>query len=76
MPAEILHDQRMSQCEALVIGEGETRVAALLDAINAAADAPDLAVILQASPEVTAARSPSAAHTIGSTPAKTAAAGS
>ncbi|MFB9687281.1 B12-binding domain-containing radical SAM protein [Amycolatopsis plumensis] len=31
MPAEILCDQRMSQCEALVIGEGETRVAALLD---------------------------------------------
>ncbi len=31
MPAEILLDQRMSQCEALVIGEGETRVAALLD---------------------------------------------
>ncbi|QFU94682.1 B12-binding domain-containing radical SAM protein [Amycolatopsis sp. YIM 10] len=31
MPAEILRDQRMSQCEALVIGEGETRVAALLD---------------------------------------------
>jgi len=31
MPAEILFDQRMSQCEALVIGEGETRVAALLD---------------------------------------------
>ncbi|WP_410599798.1 B12-binding domain-containing radical SAM protein [Amycolatopsis sp. lyj-90] len=31
MPAEILCDRRMSQCEALVIGEGETRVAALLD---------------------------------------------
>ncbi|MET8848561.1 radical SAM protein [Amycolatopsis sp. NPDC004625] len=31
MPAEILRDQRMSHCEALVIGEGETRVAALLD---------------------------------------------
>ncbi|MFI6031884.1 B12-binding domain-containing radical SAM protein [Amycolatopsis magusensis] len=31
MPAEILLDQRMSQCEALVIGEGETRVAALLN---------------------------------------------
>ncbi len=31
MPAEILLDQRMSQCEALVIGEGETRVAVLLD---------------------------------------------
>ncbi|WP_336159916.1 B12-binding domain-containing radical SAM protein [Amycolatopsis sp. VC5-11] len=31
MPAEILLDQRMNQCEALVIGEAETRVAALLD---------------------------------------------
>ncbi|MFB9929213.1 B12-binding domain-containing radical SAM protein [Amycolatopsis halotolerans] len=31
MPVEILRDRRMSQCEALVIGEGETRVAALLD---------------------------------------------
>lgn len=31
MPAEILRDRRMSRCEALVIGEGETRVAALLE---------------------------------------------
>jgi anaerobic magnesium-protoporphyrin IX monomethyl ester cyclase len=31
MPAEILLDRRMSRCEALVIGEGETRVAVLLD---------------------------------------------
>lgn len=31
MPAEILLDPRMRSCEALVIGEGETRVAALLD---------------------------------------------
>ena len=31
MPAEILTDPRMARCEALVIGEGETRVAALLD---------------------------------------------
>lgn len=30
MPAEILTDPRMAHCEALVIGEGETRVAALL----------------------------------------------
>jgi hypothetical protein len=31
MPSEILTDPRMAQCESLVIGEGETRVAALLD---------------------------------------------
>lgn len=30
MPAEILTDPRMTHCEALVIGEAETRVAALL----------------------------------------------
>jgi len=30
MPVEILTDPRMSRCEALVLGEGETRVAALL----------------------------------------------
>lgn len=30
MPAEILTDQRMARCEALVIGEAETRVAGLL----------------------------------------------
>lgn len=31
MPTEILSDPRMARCEALVIGEAETRVAALLD---------------------------------------------
>jgi radical SAM superfamily enzyme YgiQ (UPF0313 family) len=31
MPAEILADPRMSRCAALVLGEGETRVAKLLD---------------------------------------------
>ncbi|MDI5982147.1 B12-binding domain-containing radical SAM protein [Amycolatopsis magusensis] len=31
MPAEILLDPRMHRCAALVIGEGETRVAALLE---------------------------------------------
>jgi len=31
MPTEILHDARMARCEALVIGEGETRVFELLD---------------------------------------------
>ncbi|XVV04091.1 B12-binding domain-containing radical SAM protein [Actinosynnema sp. CA-248983] len=31
MPVEILTDPRMSRCEALVIGEAETRVAMLLD---------------------------------------------
>lgn len=31
MPAEILTDPRMARCEALVIGEGETRVAELLE---------------------------------------------
>ncbi|GGU84969.1 B12-binding domain-containing radical SAM protein [Lentzea flava] len=31
MPVEILTDPRMSRCAALVIGEGETRVAKLLD---------------------------------------------
>jgi anaerobic magnesium-protoporphyrin IX monomethyl ester cyclase len=31
LPAEILADPRMARCAALVIGEGETRVAALLD---------------------------------------------
>ncbi|TQN33543.1 radical SAM superfamily enzyme YgiQ (UPF0313 family) [Haloactinospora alba] len=30
MPTEILTDRRMARCEALVIGEGETRVAELL----------------------------------------------
>ncbi|MFD0201464.1 MULTISPECIES: B12-binding domain-containing radical SAM protein [Saccharothrix] len=30
MPVDILTDPRMSRCEALVLGEGETRVAALL----------------------------------------------
>lgn len=30
MPTEILTDPRMARCEALVIGEAETRVAALL----------------------------------------------
>jgi radical SAM superfamily enzyme YgiQ (UPF0313 family) len=30
MPTEILTDPRMSRCEALVLGEGETRVASLL----------------------------------------------
>lgn len=31
MPARILSDHRMNRCEALVLGEGETRVARLLD---------------------------------------------
>jgi anaerobic magnesium-protoporphyrin IX monomethyl ester cyclase len=31
MPAEILADPRMARCRALVLGEAETRVAALLD---------------------------------------------
>lgn len=31
MPTEILQDARMARCEALVIGEGETRVFELLD---------------------------------------------
>jgi len=34
MPAEILHDTRMTRCEALVIGEGETRVFELLDDVG------------------------------------------
>lgn len=31
MPTQILTDSRMARCEALVLGEGETRVAELLD---------------------------------------------
>ncbi|AUS79817.1 B12-binding domain-containing radical SAM protein [Actinoalloteichus sp. AHMU CJ021] len=40
MPTEILNDPRMAGCEALVLGEGETRVAALLADQGARADLP------------------------------------
>jgi radical SAM superfamily enzyme YgiQ (UPF0313 family) len=40
MPAEILADPRMSRCEALVLGEGETRVAELLADHRNRADLP------------------------------------
>lgn len=40
MPVEILTDPRLSGCEALVIGEGETRVAQLLDDHRNRADLP------------------------------------
>jgi anaerobic magnesium-protoporphyrin IX monomethyl ester cyclase len=40
MPTEILTDSRMARCEALVLGEGETRVAALLADHRARADLP------------------------------------
>lgn len=40
MPSEILADPRMSRCEALVIGEGETRVAELLADHRRRADLP------------------------------------
>jgi anaerobic magnesium-protoporphyrin IX monomethyl ester cyclase len=40
MPTEILTDPRMAGCEALVLGEGETRVAALLADHRARADLP------------------------------------
>ncbi|MGH3794588.1 MAG: B12-binding domain-containing radical SAM protein [Pseudonocardiaceae bacterium] len=40
MPTEILTDRRMVRCEALVLGEGETRVAALLADHRSRADLP------------------------------------
>lgn len=40
MPAEILTDPRMVRCEALVLGEGESRVAELLDDHRARGDLP------------------------------------
>jgi radical SAM superfamily enzyme YgiQ (UPF0313 family) len=40
MPTEILTDPRMVRCEALVLGEGETRVAALLADHRVRADLP------------------------------------
>lgn len=40
MPTEILTDPRMARCEALVLGEGETRVAALLADHRARAELP------------------------------------
>ncbi|MCW2943379.1 MAG: B12-binding radical protein [Actinoallomurus sp.] len=40
MPAEILADPRMSRCEALVLGEGETRVAEILADHRNRADLP------------------------------------
>lgn len=40
MPAEILSDRRMARCAALILGEGETRVAALLADHRARADLP------------------------------------
>ncbi|MFC3997435.1 B12-binding domain-containing radical SAM protein [Nocardiopsis sediminis] len=40
MPAQILTDARMVRCDALVIGEAETRVAALLEDHRARADLP------------------------------------
>ncbi len=42
MPTEILTDPRMARCEALVLGEGETRVAALLANHRARADLPSV----------------------------------
>jgi anaerobic magnesium-protoporphyrin IX monomethyl ester cyclase len=40
MPTEILNDKRMARCHALVLGEGETRVAALLEDPARRADLP------------------------------------
>lgn len=40
MPTEILTDPRMTRCEALVIGEAETRVTALLHDHHARAELP------------------------------------
>jgi anaerobic magnesium-protoporphyrin IX monomethyl ester cyclase len=40
MPTEILTDPRMARCDALVLGEGETRVAALLSNHRTRADLP------------------------------------
>lgn len=40
MPAGILNDPRMSRCEALVLGEAETRVATLLDDHHYRSDLP------------------------------------
>lgn len=40
MPAEILLDPRMARCQALVIGEAETRVAELLDDAGRRGDLP------------------------------------
>nr|WP_222869797.1 radical SAM protein [Actinomadura decatromicini] len=40
MPAQILTDPRMRRCEALVLGEAETRVAVLLDDHRARAELP------------------------------------